>query len=251
MNERIVAISDIHGHGEYTDALQDMYKDKIDKYVVAGDLIYGGSSPAKVMEFIKNHNTEALLGNHDIYFLAGIKSNNNESCDLIRSTYDDFSIRSLRKILASYQIDQYKYSNKADILMSIQDKMQQAGHLQIMENANLYYEDDQSIVVHAGLTQNKWNDQKDQLDKDLVSIRYGYMSEPIQVFDDSFKSLSSSESLSVVTDKNVITGHNHRINYDKRITDSGKRIHIATRLSKGEPLLAWQSWNEELAEIHL
>lgn len=251
MKERVVAISDIHGHGEYTDALRDLYKDKIDKYVIAGDLIYGGSSPAKVMEFIKNHNTEALLGNHDIYFLAGIKSSDNESCDLIRSTYDDFSIGSLRKILASYQIDQYKYSSKADILMAIQDKMQQAGHIQIIENANLYYEDDQSIIVHAGLTQDEWDNQKDQLDEDLGSMRQGHICEPIQIFDDSSKSLSSSQSLSNVTDKNVITGHNHRINYEERITDNGKRIHIATRLSKGEPLMAWQSWNDELVEVRL
>jgi predicted phosphodiesterase len=252
MEERIVMLSDIHGHGEYTDALQDIYKkEKVDKYVIAGDLIYGGSAPAKVMEFIKNHNTETLLGNHEAYFLSGINGRDKESRDLILNTYDDFSVRSLRKILNSYRIDEYKYSKKADILMAVKDKMQQAGHLQIIENANLYYEDDQSIAVHAGLTQDDWDNQKTQLDKDLDSIRQGYVSEPPQVFDDSFNSLSSSESLSGVTDKDVITGHNHRISPEKRITDDGKRIHIATRLNNGEPLLAWQSWNRKLVEVRL
>ena len=251
MNEKIVTISDIHGHGEYIDVLQDLYKDKVDKYIIAGDLIYGGCNPAKVMEFIKNHNTETLLGNHDLYFWAGINGLNEEIRELVSNTYDDFSVQSLRKILFSYRIDQYRYSSKEDILSAIQDRMRQAEHLQVIENANLYYEDDQSIIVHAGLTQDKWDKQKKQLDRNLNLIRRGGLCEPIQVFDDPTKSLSSSESSSDATSKNVITGHNHRIGREKRITDNGKRVHIATNLYKGEPLLAWQSWDNKLVEVCL
>lgn len=109
---------------------------------------------------------------------------------------------------------------------------------------------DDFIAVHGGLLPGvPWDTQKVRLDVTAYSgQRWQYA--PEQIFDDGHL-LSMSASISPgVTSKRVITGHSHCwLGVAERMTDTGRRIRLASRLWHGDPLFIYLTKSQEIITI--
>lgn len=159
-----------------------------------------------------------------------------------------------RGTLSSYGVDP-RLPNEA-AADALRNAMDSAGHLALLNSAELYFETDEYIVVHAGLSTTPWMVQRKELDtyRQMVANR-DYSAAPEQVFDTSdahnktHKHSTQAEAFDA-TDKIVITGHAHsHLNESERVTADGKRVRLASKLAIGMPLYVWQSWDGKVVAI--
>lgn len=71
---KIAVFSDVHGNYQATKAiLDDINKHNFDKVICLGDIIGIGPKPKETLELVLNSNIDIILGNHDLYYIHGIK----------------------------------------------------------------------------------------------------------------------------------------------------------------------------------
>lgn len=74
---RIAVFSDIHGNLQSLKAiLNDIKNQNIDKIICLGDVIGIGPNPKECLDLIIENNIEMVLGNHELYYIYGVKIDN-------------------------------------------------------------------------------------------------------------------------------------------------------------------------------
>lgn len=109
---------------------------------------------------------------------------------------------------------------------------------------------DDFIAIHAGLTDEPWDKQKQQLDE-FTYMPARYEAAPDQIFDEDY-SLSTSDTVppGALTKKIVVTGHHHAsLTAPERLTDNGRRVRLGSRLIDSEPLYIYLTETHELVAI--
>lgn len=95
MNNRIIAIGDIHGcHLEFAELLERLELTKDDRLILVGDLINRGPDSCKVIDLARRHRAVSLLGNHEARLLHYHK--NQTPVSLISRTADAETFMKLR-----------------------------------------------------------------------------------------------------------------------------------------------------------
>ncbi len=249
-SDKLVAISDLHGYDEPLEEAVGFYGDKPDRYLLNGDVIGAGPNTARTLDIAKSIDADITLGNWELYLLAGMLNEDPEIRQRIQTTARVFSERKgvLDAIASSYGVKtrNVKHSEKVERL---HEAMLEKGHLQMLAKAAMYFEGEDFIVVHAGLTDSGWLLQKQELfyaRKDLVeNTGEEEFEEPPQI---TSLALAHQTEAFQATHKTVVTGHAHTPQGD-RITAGGARVRIGSQLELREPLQVWQSWNGQLREF--
>lgn len=172
--------------------------------------------------------------------MAGLLHNDLAIRDLIQNDIKpfNFSHSELQADARSYGIN--PRSPSKSLIESITKAMQERGHLDLLARAAMYFETDDFIAIHAGLTSESWSKQKE----DLIKAQKTFEA-PVQIVDDPIFTLSRRQEAFEVTEKVVITGHSHIVP-GPRVTALGKRVRLASQLNIGEPLHVWQSWDGQI-----
>lgn len=77
---KIAIFSDIHGNLQaLTAILKDIKENDIDKVYCLGDVIGIGPNPKECLDLIIENKVNMVLGNHELYYLKGTKTNENIS----------------------------------------------------------------------------------------------------------------------------------------------------------------------------
>lgn len=157
---RTIAIGDIHGcYDELKDLIETLekegeYNKGIDKLVFTGDYIDRGEKSRQVIEFIRNlqknnDNVIALMGNHEDMLLSYIDDgNSNWTWNGSGSTLDSYN-----GFTKQFHKD-----------------------VQWIRTLPLYYEDEYTVFVHAGIDPYKPMDKQDRFD--LLWIREDFIYNP-------------------------------------------------------------------------
>lgn len=123
--KRTIIIGDVHG---CFDELQDLlslikYQSQTDRLIFVGDLINKGPRSLDTLKWVRSEQAEVVTGNHELGFVKWVKSQQG-SPDLVSSGFSK---------LADEMADQLE------------------DWIQWIESWPLYIEEDDFIVVHAGL----------------------------------------------------------------------------------------------------
>ncbi len=250
-SENLVAISDLHGYDEPLEKAVGFYGDKPDRYLLNGDVIGAGPNTARILDIAKSIDADITLGNWELYLLAGLLHKDPETRQRIQTTARVFSERKgvLDAIVGSYGVEtrNVKHSEK---VKRLHEAMLEKSHLQMLAKAAMYFEGEDFIVVHAGLTDTDWSAQKLNLAsarKDLVeNTGEEEFDEPPQI---TSLSLAHQAESFTSTYKTVVTGHAHTPQGD-RVTAGGTRVRTGSQLELHEPLFVWQSWNNEIKSFN-
>lgn len=252
MSKELVVIGDLHGHYEPLEEAVDYYGDAPDGYLINGDLIGAGPSTARVLDIAQEIDADINIGNWELYLLAGMLHEDEETRQRIQKTARVFSDEKgiLSAIARSYGIAA-KGMTHGEKIERLKEAMLEKGHVQMLARAAMYFEERDFIVVHAGLTDTGWLLQKQELfyaRKDLLENTgkedEEEYDEPPQI---TSLPLARQQEAYRGSHKIVVTGHTHMPQGD-RVTAGGVRVRLGSRLELHEPLFAWQSWNGELRE---
>lgn len=248
-NEKIVIASDFHGYYEPLESLVRHYGDVPDRYVLNGDLIGQGPSTARVLDIAQDIDADVTLGNWELYWLAGMLHQDEETRQRSQKTVRVFSTKNhiLGAIAASYGISS-RHKTREYMVEKLREEMHERGHLQLLARAAMYFEGRDFVAVHAGLTDTGLLLQKQEMfcaRKDLLTVVDDEYEEPPQITD---LALAHQTEAFGATNKTVVTGHAHTPQ-GQRVTANGKRARIGSRLELHEPLHAWQSWDGEIQKI--
>lgn len=231
-----VVMVDVHAQSRHLEKVTKEYGNNV-RYVAGGDSIGMGPDTKGVLDIASDFNIRLLRGNWEHQALEGLVYHDLEKRNMTQEVSRPFEYAELQKLARSYGLD--PKLSKDELIIGITEKMQDNGHLNMLARTAMYYETEGEngfIVVHAGLTNEDWSKQKNDLGK-----AKGTFDQLPQIFDDSKYTLSNQEAAFAATDKTVITGHSHRIK-GERITADGKRVRLAS--SRG--LFVWQSWDQKV-----
>lgn len=174
LNERILAISDIHGcYDEFQELLTkiDFQSDKDQLYLVGDYMDRGPKSKEviyKVKDLVENHGAVAMRGNHDQFFLEWI----------------DDPVGGMRRVMinggletiASFLGDIDKGSLDPEVWTKWAEEI--AGEygeiVSFLRDLRYYAEDKGYIFVHAGIDP-ELDDWKDTSKHDLIWIREPFL----------------------------------------------------------------------------
>ena len=136
--ERTIFVGDIHGcFDELMELLEKVQFDpKSDRLISLGDLMHKGDKSAEVIRFFMENNYEAVMGNHDYYFMQLLQKD--------RDPTDEF--RTIKKALGMKRRDLLKW----------------------FKHRPKFIEADDFIAVHAGV--NPW--MEDVADNDIENLYY-------------------------------------------------------------------------------
>lgn len=74
---KIAVFTDIHGNlPALEEIIKDIKKENFDKVICLGDVIGIGPKPKECLDLIMNNNIDMVLGNHELYYLNGVKIRN-------------------------------------------------------------------------------------------------------------------------------------------------------------------------------
>lgn len=250
-HERVVVLSDVHGFAEKVRAVVDHYDNDV-HYVFNGDCVDRGPDSKGVLDIIQETGGDLVLGNHEWVLLAALTERDTArqwgwgETWLFRTTtsrpYED-------QCLTSY--GQTRRSNPFETAHYLRARLQELGHLALLQAAPLYYETDDLLVVHAGLITNKpWQKQQAKLDKLDVLKKAGiFQAEPEQ-----WESYRHALDLGRPADvhQTLVTGHAH-LKADSHARSSGqnstgipRRVQLASFLNKGDSLFVYESWTGQI-----
>ncbi len=179
-----VVISDPHAHADKLRLLQHIYGDV--RKIINGDLM-DGENTRDAYEVVGEFDMLLGTGNHEWVSGAVMQQPKGFVRDyyLDRWRHNDKRFISYeRGTLSSYGVDP-RLPNEA-AADALRNAMDSAGHLALLNSAELYFETDEYIVVHAGLSTTPWMVQRKELDtyRQMVAHR-DYSAAPEQVFDTS------------------------------------------------------------------
>lgn len=245
-----VVFSDLHGRVDRFDQIRSIYGNDV-RYISAGDVVDG--STGNTCDLIEKMGESGVLmaaGNHELItsavMLEGDEDVRGAWFQVWRNDLRSL-VRSERGTLKSYGIDESLSNYQAAEKLAC--RMDELGHLALIKEAELFFETDDYIVIHAGLTAKPWKKQRASIESKGDRIRSGdYSKAPIQVMDPRFRLADYGSP--TPTKKTVITGHAHlTADASERSTCDGKRIRLGSKLQRGEPVYVWQSWDNEVVEL--
>ena len=143
--ERTIFIGDIHGcYDELMELLKKVSFDpQSDRLISLGDLMHKGDKSAEVIRFFMDNGYEAIMGNHDYYFMQLLQKD--------RDPTDEY--RKIKKALGMKRRDLLKWFKRRP----------------------KYVESDEFIAVHAGV--NPWNNFMDE--QDIETLYYTRVYNPV------------------------------------------------------------------------
>jgi len=250
--QKTVVMTDVHGYVDKLWLAADCYGDDVG-YVMGGDFINKGPDSKGVMDILAELEDVVLVsGNHEWALMAALSEGDPERR---RAWLERVWLRASNNdgteshFLASYGIRAYRRAE--DVRAATLERLQELGHYPMFEDMELYYEDGEMIVVHAGLDpQVSWKKQRDELDdaKDLQRE---------SVFLHHIKQLNSRRLSREVkrpkdVDKTLVTGHARPRRTDRRIwrnSSRAARVMLDSALSAGNDMLVYESWSGSIREF--
>jgi hypothetical protein len=128
--------------------------------------------------------------------------------------------------------------------------MQEVGHITLLKEAELYYESDELLTVHAGLAHwIPWARQQSLLDTASDLKRAGiFLNEPEQLINYDY---ATDWQRPYDVPKTLITGHHHKHGTSERTYSKFPRLYpdrvvLASHLSDGDPLFVYESWTGQV-----
>lgn len=249
--QRTVVITDVHGYSDKLRQAVDCYGEDT-RYIMGGDFINKGPDSKGVMGILAELDTVLLAGNHEWVMFASLDDIDPERR---RIWSEEMWLRSPRNIsmerrfLESYGIPEYK--DVADIQEATKEKLQKLGHYAMFESMQLYYENDEMVVVHAGLKpQRSWVSQRAKLDEAArLKKAHIFLGEVPQL---NSANLSHKVRRPYDLEKTLITGHTRPNGDGQRLWRNGSqiaRVMLDSSLSRGSNLLVYESWNADISEL--
>ena len=146
-------ISDIHGEYDlFIKLLKKIGFDSNDKMIICGDIFDKGPQSIKLLKYIrKQNNMIFIIGNHEYDFLKYYNG-------IMRKLKDGFNKEEVLKKINSY-------FPKEDCELDWDD-------LNWLEDSPFYYETNDYICVHAGISINSNNEVINPLDNDINVLVY-------------------------------------------------------------------------------
>jgi hypothetical protein len=254
-----VVFSDLHGRVRLLEAVYRRYGDSV-AYISCGDAVDAPEhgNVKETIALLQAMGAVCLYGNHEWVLGAAMHSDDEESRRAWSYTWSGYQ----RGVLKSYGLPEpspvgrytsYDYMNAAkDLKQAIAD----AGHTAFFDALMPYYEAQDTIVIHGGITHGPLQDQKRYLDRvgrattSASRTQQQWNSEPKQIFDPYYE-LAQSLYVPQGVGKKLITGHAHSSEHSiSRITDNGNRIRLAGSVAMGMPLYVYESWSGGVMPIH-
>lgn len=246
MSEPLVVHADNHGRPELIYAI-DRFYDGNTRQLIAGDVLDGPDTRGS-LQAICDVGALMLLGNHEWCFLASVLEDD-------RSVRLQFAgaiwPRIHDRVLQSYGV--YPSVPTPHNAERLYQKMPES-HRSLLGNAQLFYESDQYLVIHGGVTAKPWEVQR----RDLTLRNELRRSQNQYLLDGDFMPDQLHEALKLA-DRNVtvsglgkllVNGHFHRpfTNLSSRFSDDKKRLYLAT--SKNDRFaLVWETWSKNLVKV--
>lgn len=254
MEKPAVIISDLHGHVQKLVSVLMHYGNDY-RYIFNGDVIDRGPDSKGVLEIILSMGEAAVLltGNHEWVLRAALTDSDAERREMWRDVVwlnASTRRRHENRMLEAYGVVTDR-SNE-DLAKELRYKMQQAGHLALIQEAGMYYEDSELLVVHAGPDDSKsWQAQRRDLDafSDLAQARI-FNDEPRQLFD--FRLANTAQPPKDIYRKTLITGHTHlRIEEQGRVwwgstVHRPSRVRLGSQIKGGDSLYVYESDSHEV-----
>jgi hypothetical protein len=249
--ENFVVVSDVHGQRDLLLRVIDYYGLPLG-YRFNGDLIDRGPDSKGTLEVVKELGDIATVidGNHEVSLKAALT----DADDSRRSGWQDvwlglppiYRPHEIR-LLESYGLE--RQSENELTAQLLKQEMARLGHLALLEQAIPYYEDDEYLIVHAGLDhQQSWKKQRSELDEYAAFTQSKqYLNQPDPIFEMAY---SNRWEIPWDLNKTLITGHSHRErSSEERLYSKHnklKRVQLASNLTAGAPLFVFESWSKNI-----
>lgn len=242
--ERLVVIGDQHARPDRIKGIWNLYKDTVDGYIFAGDLI-DGPDTKEAIQMALDMGATLVRGNHEGHLLNAMLEADEENRHLAAGSIWP---RVHDRLLQSYGV--YQDLPTPGNALRLRDKMPE-GHLKFLTDSVYYYEDDKMAIVHADVTAHPWAIQKAYLDGRRVANEHGhYVDEvygglPYQLGEGIPEVVESNLTQSGLT-KTLLSGHFHRpepIPVD-RMLNSGQHILLATP-RRADFSIVYENWTGE------
>ncbi len=252
MRETVV-VSDLHGHADRFKSVVDYYGDNT-HYVINGDSVDRGANTKELLDTIAYIDHSLLLGNHEWVLLGALENREPEERNAARIAYflGQGRARYELNVLASYGITSYDAID--DTARALKERLLELGHWSLLRAAQVYYEDDQTFVVHAGLRTDKPMrinyHRLRNIQAQHESRRYADIPEELGSF-----ALANCHERPIDLQKVLVTGHDHRTHFLENRSLSGmtpnpQRIFLASFLDMNYPLYAYESEAQNIREFH-
>jgi len=236
--------SDLHGQAEkFESVVEQLGVDS--HWVINGDILDRGDKTKELLDsFLQIENLELLTGNHEWSYLGGLTSLDPS----FRSAWQEKLFSPVKRnriemnVLHSYEVS--RHYDPEGTAKALKEKMQELGHLGLLQSSQVYYEDDDIFVIHAGL---KSEMPMRQIYHQLDALQakhnaHTYDNEPDELF--SFR-LARDYSTPRDLGKLLITGHTHldepseKRLYTPKGSTQPTRVFLASYLDKGAPLFVY------------
>jgi hypothetical protein len=245
--EKYVVVPDLHGHDELLRAAHGHYGDDVG-YVVVGDVFDGTDRIKQTMDILKDIDSLLLLGNHEWVTMAAVFE---RDATLRRVWQDDI----WRPHGGGYQrgtLESYGVSLKGEArsrASRLGNMLFKAGHMEMLIDAPLFFEDEDIVAVHAGVTNRHWSQQRQTLLAQARKKAMGcYDTEPEQLF--SHELARSNAERTCLSGKTLVTGHSSlAMGAEQRVTADGRRVRLGSRVHAGAPLYVWENWTRQISAI--
>ena len=243
--ERWAVLGDIHGQIDQFQRAVDYYPDDVG-IISVGDILDSPKVSSGIFEAVQlavdlGDRFRMVKGNHEWHNVAAMLA----LPDFRKDWINNWGGMNAHNTLRAYGITAAFSNKKANKLAR---KLKENGHYDLIVDAPLYIEEEEFIVVHAGLLRTvSWEAQRRTLDEANQALLAGiapYTEIPPQV---KSQELARETRKPMQTNLKVVSGHGHSINgHDERVTAGGKRVLLATKIHNHGDLLAWQSWDGDV-----
>jgi hypothetical protein len=251
MSERSVVVSDLHGHDEKFRKIVGYYGEDM-HYVINGDMYDRTGGIINLMDMIRDLDADVNLGNHEYVLLGAVDDIDPERREAWQTTWLGFH----KDGEGGYEdrtLDAYglkRYTDNEDTAKRMRDRLNSHGHLAMLKEAAMYYEDDLVLAVHAGLRpEQTWVEQQRELDAlAAAASARTYPTAPDQLFRGFLSGIMGTPR---DLRKPLVTGHIHmdkpepeqrRWPRDSRFP---RRVLLASHLPApaNHPAFAYETWS--------
>lgn len=223
MQEPYIVIPDTHGHLREVELMVQKLRRggylNDHSLVFLGDYFDRGPDAKGLIDYIISLKAIAIAGNHDYVLRQVIFNGSRHWIEAWAKHYESLTLNSYRVRRPMRERD---WVTAATLL---REKMP-VEHRRFLARLPLFFESEDSIMIHAGLNMKPWPVQRQELLEDDIRVVWG----PDQVF---------SRKLSLATDhpapKRLITGHAARL--EPLITP--RRVALDLGVDMGGPLAAF------------
>lgn len=254
MEKPYVVISDLHASIQKLVEVLKHYGNDYD-YIFNGDLIDRGRDSKSTLEIVRSMGDAAIVltGNHEWVLRAALTDADPQR----RAEWRDYMWLgpSAKRCMESRMLESYGVvtdKSNEHIAKTLRQRMYDAGHLELIENSLMYFENEELLVIHAGTDNGRtWQNQRADLDTARsLAQNHIFQDEPGQIFD--FKYSDVTMPPRDIWNKTLITGHTHlRKGAEDRIwwgnrANHPTRVRLASHLVAGDPLFVYETDSQEI-----